>query len=194
MHIFRLVERILERIRPLRPVREGGILRFEIVPLPSRPIVLCGGEVVRHGEPCVSLHFDNCILAALSADDPDVRHLTWRLARIGVQDLGAIAQLVRQGDIPAGTRVIWAETIFYESLLRFGFAIRPAKPGLRAPFARLFLLTMLAIYGRPRHSSRGGRALDHLRLGEAWLPIDDLLARFPTHPADAPAPAIAADR
>ncbi|MGH2345674.1 MAG: hypothetical protein ACRDG4_10645, partial [Chloroflexota bacterium] len=61
---------------------------------------------------------------------------------------------------------------------------------LRAPFARLFMLSMLAIYGRPRHLAQGGRALDHLRIGEAWLSIDDLLDRFPSHPLDQRVPAI----
>lgn len=190
MHIFRLVERILERMRPLRPVREGGIVRYEIVPLPARAIVLRDNEVVRRGEPCVGLHFANPTLAALSAHEPSIRFLTWRLARIGGQDLEALAQLVRQGAIPAGIRVIWAETVFYQALQRFGFTVRPAEPSLRAPFARLFMLSMLAIYGRPRPLAQGGRALDHLRIGEAWLSIDDLLDRFPSHPLDQRVPAI----
>lgn len=187
MHIFRLVERILERRRPTRLVREGGITRFEIAPLPVREIVLRDGAVVQRGELCVGLHFDNPTLAALTADEPSVRRLTWRLTRIGGEDLEALAQLIRQGTIPAGIRVIWTETVFYQALQRFGFTLRPAEPSLRAPFARLFMLAMLAIYGRPRPLAQGGRALDHLRLGEAWLSIDDLLARFPSLPPNQPA-------
>jgi hypothetical protein len=194
MHVFRLVERIMERTRPLRPVREGGILRFDIAPLPARDIVLRDGSVVRHGERCVILHFDNRMLAARSANEPSVRVLTWRLARMGGQDLEALARRIRQGDIPPGIRVIWAETVFYEALVRFGFTIRPAAPGLRAPFARLFMLAMLATYGRPRHLSQDGRTIDHLRLGEAWLLIDDLLDRFPVPLSDAQAPAACRDR
>jgi YkoP-like protein len=184
MHIFRLVERILKWRRPLRPVRAGGILRFEIAPLPAREIVLRGDEVVRRGELSIILHFDNPTLAALSADEPSVRLLTWRLVRIAGQDFEALAQLVQQGDIPAGVRVIWAETVFYQVLRRFGFTLRPAEPSLRAPFARLFMLSLLAIYGRPRPLARGGRSLDHLRIGEAWLSIDDLLERFPSRPSN----------
>jgi hypothetical protein len=179
MHIFQLVERFLEWRRPARLAREGGITRFEIAPLPVRKIVLGDGAVVRRGELCVILHFDNPTLAALSAGEPSVRRLTWRLARIGGEDLEALAQLVRQGEIPAGIRAIWAETVFHQALPRFGFAVRPAEASLRAPFARLFMLSILAIYGRPRQLALGGRALDHLRIGEAWQSIEQFLERFP---------------
>lgn len=67
MHIFHLVERVMERNHPPRLVREGGILRYEIAPLPARKIVLRGDEVVRRGAACVILH--------MAVARPSSRHL-----------------------------------------------------------------------------------------------------------------------
>ncbi|HVC81346.1 MAG TPA: hypothetical protein VNL35_12700 [Chloroflexota bacterium] len=188
MHVFRLVERVLARSHTLHPLGEGGILRYEIAPLPVPAIGPRGGELIRRGDPCVILHFDNPTLAALSAGEPNVRRLTWRLTRLCARDLDALAQLARQGVIPAEIQAIWAETLVYQALRRWGFATRLARPTIRTPFARLFMLAILAIYGRPRQLSHGGRALDHLRLGEAWIDINDLLERFPPREYATPAP------
>jgi hypothetical protein len=179
MHVFRLVERVLARSHTLSPLSSGGILRYEIAPLPVPAIWPRGGELIRRGAQCVILHFDNPTLTALSADEPDVRRLTWRLTRLCGQDLEVLARLARQGVIPDGIQAIWAETLVYQALRRYGFATRFAMPSLRTPFARLFMLAMLAIHGRPRHLAKGGRALDHLRLGEAWISIEALMERFP---------------
>ena len=186
MHVFRLAERILSWGHTVRPLGEGGILRYEISRLPVSLIGTRGAELLQRGDRCVILHFDNSTLATLSAGEPNLRRLTWRLARICGQDLEILAQLARQGAIPPGIQAIWAETLVYHALRRWGFATRLAQPTIRTPFARLFMLAILAIYGRPRQLSQGGRALDHLRLGEAWISIEELLERFPA-PARPPA-------
>ena len=188
MHVFRLVERVLERSHTLRPLAEGGILRYEIAPLPVPAIGPRGGELIRRGNLCVILHFDNPTLAALSAGEPNPRRLTWRLTRLCAGDLEVLARLARQGAIPPGIQVIWAETLVYQALRRWGFSTRLARSTIRTPFARLFMLAILAIYGRPRRLSQGGRALDHLRLGEAWTTIKELRERFPPPESATPAP------
>jgi hypothetical protein len=185
LHIFRLAEQLLESGHPPIPVREGGIVRYEILPLPARTIPLPGQPPIRRGEPVIGLHFDNRMLAELAATLPDTQQLTWRLIRSGSADLRRLADLARSGTFPDGVRVLWAETVIYRALRRYGFTTRAAPRTLRTPFARLFMLGMLATYGHPEHLPQG-RTLQHLQLGEAWMTLDDLLERYPPKIARGP--------
>jgi hypothetical protein len=173
LHVFRLVERLLARGHDFHPLRPGGIVRYEIAPLPARALRLGGGVVVAPGELVVMLHFDNQAIAALSA--PGTQALTWQMVRAARLDLRALAALSQRGALPSAVRAVWAETLFYQSLARYGFATRPARRGVRAPFARLFMLTLLAIYGR---DGVAGVDPSQLPLGEAWTGLNELRRRF----------------
>jgi hypothetical protein len=192
LHIFRFVERLIERRRPLRPLRAGGIVRYEIASLPARPIPLDGRAPVPRGEPVVILHFDNRVLASLAESATSIQALTWRLVRLGSGDLRLLADMARSGALPKGVRAVWAETVFYQALPRVGFTLRPAPRTIRTPFARLFMLCMLAMYGRPGQLARS-RSLNHLQLGEAWMSLDELRRRFPSRRSGAAAAALADD-
>jgi hypothetical protein len=179
LHIFRLAERLLERGHHTHSLRPGGLVRYELLPLPRAALPLRGQAPVRRGEPVIALHFDNPTIARLAAATSGSHSQTWRMARIGSADLHALADLARNGAIPPGLRAVWAETIFYPALARYGFAVRPARRGLRTPFARLYLLTLIAMYGRPRAGAAAALRSRPLELGEAWMSLDDLRRRFP---------------
>jgi hypothetical protein len=73
---------------------------------------------------------------------------------------------------------VWAESVLYRAFTRYGFTIRPAPHSLRTPFARLFLLTLMAMYGRTTTDRLGDEYQLHLELGEAWMGLDELKRRF----------------
>lgn len=56
MHIFRQVERLIERGHPTHALRPGGLVRYEVTPLTAgRPLTLPGRPPVRRGEPAIAL-------------------------------------------------------------------------------------------------------------------------------------------
>jgi hypothetical protein len=183
MHVFRFVERVLVRLHPSQPLRPGGIVLYEVLRYPGRSLPLPGQAAVRKGELVIGLHFDNQVLASLDAAEPSVSALTWRLNRIGAEDLRVLAQKVNDGAFPPGIRAVWGETLIYRALRRLGFTIRPSPPSLRTSFARLFFLSMFATYGRPGQLA-SERALAQLHLGDAWMSLDELRRRFPAHPSN----------
>lgn len=169
LRVFRLVELILDRQLGIRSIRPGGVLRYEVAPLYGRSFPLPGEPPVRHGERVIILHWDNRAVAAMSAATPSTYNLTWRLARTAIQDMRALARMAESGAFPPDVRAVWAETIVYTSLARLGFATRPAPRTFRTPFARLFQLSMLAIYGREGLQRIVEGRVDNLQLGEAWM-------------------------
>jgi hypothetical protein len=178
LRIFHLVELILERLHPMRRVRPGGVLRYEIIHLPERALPLSGRHPIKHGDRVIGLHFDSRAIAALNAVTPTTQAMTWRLVREGLKDLRALADLIRAGAFPADIRGVWAESVLYRAFARYGFTVRPAPRSLRTPFARLFLLTLMAMYGRTTTDRLGDDYQLHLELGEAWMGLDELERRF----------------
>jgi hypothetical protein len=178
LRIFHLVELVLERLHPMHHVRPGGILRYEIIRLPERALPLPGQPQIKHGERVIGLHFDSRAIAALNAVTPTTQAMTWRLAREAVKDLRALAELTRVGAFPSDIRAVWAESVLYRAFARYGFITRPAPRSLRTPFARLFLLTLMAMYGRTTPNRLGDEYQLHLELGEAWMGLDELERRF----------------
>lgn len=174
LNIFRLVERLLERGHTYHALYPGGIVRYEIAPLPARPLRLRDGTLIPRGERVVIVHFDNRAIAALDGAG-STQALAWQLVRAGRDDMRALAALARQGALPVDVRAVWAETLFYLAPARYGFATRPARRGPRTVGARLFLLALLAIYGRD-----GAAGVDpgQLPLGEAWIGLDELQRCF----------------
>ena len=179
MRLFAWIEKILLWGHHVAPLQPDGIIRYEVGPYPGRPLARTDGTVLRHGETAILLHWNNRVLASLEADSAaDVQALTWQLAKRGARDLQRLADMVRDGTIPAGARTVWAETVHYHMLPRYGFTSRPAPRSFRTPWARLFMLCMLSIYSRPGQLD-DLRARERLRLGEGWMSVDDLLRRYP---------------
>ncbi len=179
MRLFVWIEHILLWGHHLAPLREDSVVRYEVGPYPGRAVRLANGTLIRHGERAILLHWDNRALASSEAAGASrVQRLTWQLAKRAGADLQCLADLVRDGTIPAGVRTIWAETVHYQLLPRYGFSVRPAPPSFRTPWARLFMLCMLTIYSRPGQLD-DERVFERLQLGEGWLSVDDLLGRYP---------------
>lgn len=183
LHIFHLAERIMEWLHPSQALHPDGVVRYEILKLPHGALPLAGRRPVRRGERVIGLHFDNRALARLAQRSSDGAHVAWAIGRAGSADLRVLADQVRNGRIPPDVRAVWAETIFFPALARYGFRTRPAPPNLRTPFARLFMLSLIATYGRPHAGSESAWRTRPLELGEAWMALDDLLRRFPPRPA-----------
>jgi hypothetical protein len=192
LRIFYLAERMAAWRRGLRPVRPGGMLRYEIGPLPGRALPLPGQPAVRHGERVAILHFDSRTFLAQAMAVPGTQARTWRLSRIAIEDLRALAAMARDGAFPEDVRAAWGETIIYKDMVRWGFATRPAPYTWRSAFIRLFQLGLVSIYSRDGLAHRD-EAYQRLRLGEVWIGLDELQRRYPggqrtdsAHAAQAP--------
>jgi hypothetical protein len=177
LRLFYLAERVAAWRRGLRPVRPGGMLRYEIGPLPGRAFPLPGQPAVRHGERVLILHFDSRTFLAQSMAVPGTQARTWRLSRIASEDLRALAVMARAGAFPEDVRAAWGETIMYRTMVRFGFATRPAPYTWRSAFLRLFQLGLVSIYSRDELAHRD-ETYQRLRLGEVWTGLDELQRRY----------------
>lgn len=178
LRVFPLAEYLLSRGHTIRHIRSGGMIRFEVAPLPAADLPLPDQMPVSRGEPVIILHFDNRAVGAISERAAGDREVALAVLAETRADLRALAGRVQRGDIPAGVRAVWAETLIYSAMARLGFQMRPGPPTVRTAAARLYMLALMAI-----HRADG---LDHLlhghsshyRLGEAWMEVDDLLRRY----------------
>src|SRR5690242_1238350 len=177
LHIFHLAEMLMEHGRVAHPLAPGGWLRYEVARLPTHALPLPGERPVRRGEPVIIIHFDNARVAALASETTTTHRLTWRLARAADQEMAVLASLIRAGAFARGPRAIWAEGLFAPSLRRYGFATRPTPRRFRAPWARLFLLALVVIYGRDGLQRLDDERLLGLPLMEAWIGLDALQRR-----------------
>lgn len=179
MRVFQVVERILARGHRSHTLQPGGIILYEIMPLPAdRPLPLLGERPVQPGELVIALHFDNRFITALGGAHPERRRITWQMMRAGAAELQLLADRARAGVFPPGVRAAWGETLLYTALPRLGFSTRPARRVFRTPWARLYMLSIVAIYGRPDAGTRE-YALERFGLGEAWIGLRTLRQRFP---------------
>ena len=174
---FRLAERLMEWHHPLHALRPGSVLRYEIAPLPAADLPLPGQLPARRGSRVVIIHFDNQAIATM-ARDTGTHALTWRMAREATRDLQALVAVSRSAAWPSEVRVVWAEGLFARALTRYGFNARPARRNMRTPFARLFLLSLVAIYAREGRQRLGDSRTLHLPLEEAWIGLDELQCRL----------------
>jgi hypothetical protein len=181
LRIFQLAERVDDHRRRVRPLRPGGMLGYEIGPLPGRALPLPGQPAVRHGERVVIIHFDNRTILAHAATVASTEELAWKMSRIAIKDLTALAALARDGALPSDVRAAWAETIRYRSMARFGFTTRPAPYSWRSAFLRIFQLGLLAIYS-PDGLAHLDESRRRLRLGENWIGLDLLQRRYLGNP------------
>jgi hypothetical protein len=191
LRIFHLAERLEDHRRWVRPLRPGGMLGYEIGPLPGRGFPLPGQPDVRHGERVVIIHFDNRTILSHAATVASTEELAWKMSRIAIKDLTALAVMARDGALPDDVRAAWAETIRYRSMARFGFTTRPAPYSWRSAFIRVFQLGLLWIYSRDE-SAQLDESHRRLRLGENWIGLDALQRRYLGGQADRAAAPIAA--
>jgi hypothetical protein len=178
LRVFALAERFLEPRYVAPSVQAGGVLSYEIGRLPpgTRPLPL--DPPVNVGDPIIRLHFNNRALARIAEANAAPRHLAWEVSRRTVQDLIALAGMVKSGDFPHASRAVWAETVVYRAMTRLGFETRESKSSLRRPFARLYILALMAIYGPPGLIDRDLERLRHYQLGEAWMDLRCLVERY----------------
>ena len=177
LRVFQFAEGLAQRGHDKRAIRPGSTLRYEIGPFPGRILPLAGQRPVRRGEPVVILHWDNENVAALAGSFGHRQTMTFQGVRIIEDELRALASLAASGALASSIRVVWTETVLFSMLARVGFRTRSAPRSFRTPFLRLYLLGLLKLYGRERPS----HAREHsprLRLGEAWIGLDELRRRL----------------
>lgn len=187
LRVFPLVEYLLSRGHVIRHIQPGGMIRFEVTPLPRADLPLEGRRPVRRGDLVIVLHFDNRIVGAISERVVNDKDLALAVLAETRADLRALAARMEQGSLPGDTRAVWAETLIYPAMARLGFHVRASPSTLRTWGARLFMLSLMAIYRADGldHLLRGRSA--HYRLGEAWMGVDELLSRYGSaNPAERP--------
>lgn len=173
LHVFALVEQLLLRGKSYHKITASGVLLYEIVPAPHL-LRLPGEQPVWRGEPIISLHLDNRAVAAMARSESTGTALAWRFARAALADLQVLGELCSAGALPRGPRAVWAESILYRVFARYGFEIRAAPRTLRTPFARLYMLALLALYGNNDLVRLSDHYQDSLELGEAWMSVATL--------------------
>lgn len=178
LRVFPLVERLLERGHTIQHIRPGGMIRFEVAPLLSAGLPVPGQPFIDRRERVIILHFDNRVVGELSRKAKSDKDLALAVMAETRADLRALAERLEEDGLSADVRAVWAETLIYPAMARLGFHIRPAPPTLRTWGARLFMLSLMAVYraGGLDHLLRGRSV--HYRLGEAWMGVDELIRRY----------------
>ena len=178
LRIFRFAEVLASLGHAKRPLGPEGVLCYELAPYRGDPLPLPGQAPLARGERVVVLHWNGGRFSELTADFSGSRALSLRAWRIVAAGLHALSRLAASGALPPDVRAVWAETVLYAVLQRFGFSIRPAAAGPRTTFVRLYLLGLMAIYGHEGVARATGSRQDRYRLGVAWAPIDGLSERL----------------
>jgi hypothetical protein len=178
LRVFTVAECLLQRGHAITPVRPGGFLRYEVTPFPSGRRPLPCSPPVEPGDPVLVLHFDNQALADVWATNVAAARMTWRLYTRMVDDLRVLASMMCDGKVGNGVGAVWCETVLYEVMARIGFDTRPGACTVRRPFARLYFLSLMAVYGPVGNAGRASAQLRRYRLGEAWLDRDTFVKRF----------------
>lgn len=178
LYVFAFAERMLERGHEIRALQACGVLRYEIARLPrgTRPLPLC--PPVQPGDRIICLHWDNNVLAHIVGSEESSHRIAREVTRRTASDLTTLAGMVEAGVFPSDIRAVWPETVVYRALARLGFGIREAKPGIRRPFARLYILALMAIYGPPGLIDRSPDRLRHYQLGESWMDLRHLVQQY----------------
>ena len=174
LRIIQMAERLAMVGHKKRLLKAGSILQYEIarwsgpnLPLPNQ-LPVCAGEQV------LILHLDNESIPRLLDSLGHTRIITWQGLKLLADDLSELAALARLGAFPDNIRAVWAETLLYPVLARFGFSSRPTPRSLRAVFVRIYLLGLVATYGRGRRTEPSRGHQSRARLGQAWIALSDL--------------------
>ncbi|HYM66568.1 MAG TPA: hypothetical protein VEW68_04705, partial [Patescibacteria group bacterium] len=89
-------ERLMLRLHRLRPAREGGLFRFEVIRYKGRDHRLADGTLVRHGDLVVELHLDNRAFVAMRSRPG---YSTWKAVHELRLDLAALGSRIRSGEL-----------------------------------------------------------------------------------------------
>jgi hypothetical protein len=182
LRLFQSIEGMFDRHNHVTSLAPGSLVRYQISPLPARDLALEDGQVVRHGEQVVILHFDNHVIASLLRSAASRSNVPWEMFKLARIDLVRLATLTQDGTIPLGVRVLWGESVVYPALVRVGFKTRPGHRRIRDGFERLYMLGLLAIYGEDTLMRLEQGRLDSLRVGEAWMSVTELQRRYLPRP------------
>jgi hypothetical protein len=180
LRVFVFAERLASLGHHKQPLYGGGVLSYEIERFTGRPLPLADQADIRAGEPVVVLHWQNQRgLTQLTRRSESRRAAIFQANELMKADLLSLAELARSGAFRSDVRAVWAETILYPLLARYGFETRVEPPSLRTKLLRIYFLGLFASYGldglvRARRGRTG-----HFHLGEAWIAIEDLSRRFP---------------
>jgi hypothetical protein len=178
LRLFQAIEHLFDRRNRVTSLGPGSLVRYELSPLPARDLPLDNGQTVPHGEQVLILHFDNHVIASLLQAAPSRSNVPWEMFKLARHDLVKLAALTQNGTIPSKVRVMWGESVVYPALPRVGFKTRLGNRRIRDGFERLYMLGLLAIYGEDTLERLEQGRLDNLRIGEAWMTIEELRRRY----------------
>ena len=150
-------ERIYLVFHPVAPVREGSLF-----------------GVSRKGD-ALELHLLSKELNAMRTQSD---YSTFKALRVMRGDMSTLASRVRRGNFDA-IKEVRAKTLMGEASKALGFHTRPAPRTLANAFQQYFQVGLDAIYhpqGLREHAKRRWPV-------EIWMTIDELLERYPHHPA-----------
>jgi len=153
----------------LRPVRPGGILRYQRTRYRGQPRTLADGTELRPGDVILELHFANRVLAQTDSRNP------WQVLRALAEDLNLLAQQSAEGEL-GEVKALHGVTLFARPGQRLGFEFRPLPDTWYTRLMRFFFVGLLLVY-HPRGWSGLTRPPDTLWPGEVWLG-KNTLARY----------------
>ena len=179
LRIVQLAERLATFGHEKQLVNPHGILQYEIARWSGRPLPLVGQPPLRRGEPFLMLHFNNAELSQAFGGLSNERAVAWQGVRMLRAELRMLAGRSSSGHLPEGVRAIWAETLLYPALARFGFSTRPSPRSLRTALVRVYLLGLTMIYSEGKLTRSSTSQQYRMRLGEAWITLSQLKSRLP---------------
>lgn len=177
LRVWPLWERVARRIWPVIEVPHSkyGLVGLHFTRYHGDPFSLPDGVTIRSGDPVGEIHLNNqALVRHLGEGRGADKFLSVTMVR---DDLAAVARWSNREDFPQPIVAIYGVSILSRGATRLGFAIRPAKPGLRTALDRLFMDGLLVLYtpeGIER--LRGRTASDNP--DQVWMSMDELRSRY----------------
>ncbi|MGH7776112.1 MAG: MFS transporter [Candidatus Dormibacterales bacterium] len=155
-------EAIFAGRRGIRPVRPGGVLRYDLEPHRGPEVRLADGTVVSPGDLLVEIHLDNRVFAQAHVGPGDA----WDMLRRVGEDLDAIAARLADPSL-ADVRAVHGVTLLAPSGRRLGFEVWPVGSSWRWRLTRFFMVGLVALYDSGGWDA--ARAYARRWPGEIWM-------------------------
>lgn len=160
-------ERLLAAWQRIRPIREGGVLRYAVRRYSGPPVSLRDGGRVGRGAVILELHFDNGEFTRLTAAGVGAL----RMVRLVREDLQALARLIEGGAL-GPVAALHGTSFMAPAAPILGFEYRELPRTFHLRLDRFFMAGLVLLYNRggwssvEQHASRWP--------GELWMSAGEL--------------------
>jgi MFS family permease len=178
-------EWITRTTKPVTPIPNAphGLLGVHLTRYRGRPITLPDGTQITGGTWIAALHFDNYRISATARDTNP-----WRLTRMIMEDLAALARWAEQPGEIARAEAITGVTLLGRAAPRLGFTLRERPRTIHARLERFFMEGLMALYN-PKGADRLKQGTTYATYPvEVWMSRGELLRRYGSSLTPGPSP------